>query len=181
MKRCCRCKIEKEVSEFGKRKDTNDGLQYMCKICLKQYFQSNKEKRNQCQKQYYQMNKEKKKQYYQLNREKKKEYQKQYVQMNKETIKEYQKQYVQLNKEKMRDYRNQYYRRNPEKDKARVKLNDAVQSGKIHKPLYCSSCDSDRHLEAHHTDYSKPLEVTWLCKSCHVDLHNRLRDKESTT
>jgi hypothetical protein len=26
--------------------------------------------------------------------------------------------------------------------------------------------------EAHHTDYSRPLDVVWLCKHCHRLLHN---------
>ena len=148
MKRCSRCKEEKNLDEFSRDKSAKDGLQYMCKIC---------------QKEHYQMNKEKKKQYYLMNKEKRKEY----VQMNKEEIKQYHK-----------EYNKDYYHRNPEKQKARQKLNYAVKSGKVHKPLYCSSCDRDKHLEAHHTDYSKPLEVTWLCRTCHVELHNRLRDKE---
>ena len=144
MKRCSRCKIEKELDEFNKSKSTKDGLQNMCKLCQKQY-----------QKEYQ-------KQYYQLNREKK-------------------KQYFQRNKEKRNQYTNQYYHRNPEKNKARNMLNNAVKSGKVHKPVFCSSCEGDKHLEAHHTDYSKPLEVLWLCRSCHRELHNKIRDKEYTT
>ena len=108
--------------------------------------------------------------------------QKEYYLLNREQRKEKMKQYVQRNKEKIREYKNQYrkqsYHRNPEKHKARHKLNNAVRRGKIHKPLYCSSCDSDKHLEAHHTDYSKPLEVLWLCRTCHVELHNRIRNKQ---
>jgi 5-methylcytosine-specific restriction endonuclease McrA len=33
MKTCNRCKIKKPLSEFGKHKGNNDGLQYRCKIC----------------------------------------------------------------------------------------------------------------------------------------------------
>ena len=152
MKRCSICKVEKELGEFCRDKSRKDGFNNMCKLCQKQYYQLNREKI----KEYYH-------QYYLMNREKIKNYQ----QMNKETIKEYQKQ-----------YRKQSYHRNPEKHKARHKLNYAVKSGKIHKPLYCSSCEGDKHLEAHHTDYSKPLEVLWLCRSCHVDLHNKIRNKQ---
>ena len=151
MKRCRVCKVEKELKEFNKDKSRKDGFQGMCKLCLKQYYHLNKEKITQCHKQYRQLNKEKIKQYYQINREE---------------IKEYQKQ-----------YQKQYYRRNPEKNKARQKLNRAVRSGKVHKPVFCSSCDSDKHLEAHHTDYTKPFDVLWLCRSCHRELHSKIREQ----
>ena len=143
MKRCCRCKEEKDLKEFNNDKSAKDGLQYVCRIC-----------QNQCQKQYYQR--------------------------NRENSKERMKQYQQRNREKINQNKKQRYHRNPEKDKARSMLNRAVKSGKIHKPLYCSSCEGDKHLEAHHTDYSKPLEVLWLCRSCHVELHRGLRNKQIT-
>ena len=152
MKRCCRCKEEKDLKEFNKDKSSKDGRQNKCKICQKQY--------------------------YQMNKEKKKQYQKEYNHMNREKIKEYQKEHYQLNKEKINQCQKQYQKRSPEKQKARGILNSAVQRGKVHKPLYCSSCEGDKHLEAHHTDYSKPLEVLWLCRSCHVDLHNKIRNKQ---
>ena len=34
----------------------------------------------------------------------------------------------------------------------------------------CTECDSQQS-EMHHEDYSKPLEVTWLCRKCHLRLH----------
>lgn len=34
----------------------------------------------------------------------------------------------------------------------------------------CKLC-SEPNTEMHHEDYSKPLEVTWLCKLCHVRYH----------
>lgn len=34
MKRCCICKEEKDRAEFHKRKDSPDGLQYLCKSCM---------------------------------------------------------------------------------------------------------------------------------------------------
>ena len=35
----------------------------------------------------------------------------------------------------------------------------------------CSICNSP-DSEAHHPDYSKPLEVVWLCRLHHVELHD---------
>lgn len=55
----------------------------------------------------------------------------------------------------------------PEKFKARYSLNDAVKSGKIIKPKKCQLCDIETKLEGHHHDYSKPLDVKWLCNRCH--------------
>ncbi|GAG03219.1 unnamed protein product, partial [marine sediment metagenome] len=34
----------------------------------------------------------------------------------------------------------------------------------------CLVC-GDEKTEAHHEDYSKPLEVKWLCKKHHSELH----------
>jgi len=62
-------------------------------------------------------------------------------------------------------YRSKY----PEKIKAGKKLRYAVQTGKmIREP--CVVCGKPK-AEAHHKDYSKPLEVIWLCSRHHTDLH----------
>ena len=37
MKTCTKCKVEKQPSEFQKRKASNDGLTASCKACLKLY------------------------------------------------------------------------------------------------------------------------------------------------
>lgn len=55
--------------------------------------------------------------------------------------------------------------RNPEKYKARMLLNNAVRDGRVKKQP-CSVCGRAK-AQGHHTDYSKPLEVTWLCFACH--------------
>ncbi len=57
--------------------------------------------------------------------------------------------------------------KNPEKYKAHIKLNNSLRDGKIKKPCACEICGLDRKLHAHHEDYSKPLEVIWLCARCH--------------
>ena len=63
MKRCSKCGIEKEESEFSKGARHKDELQYYCKKCQsvsdKEYYQKNKEKIAECKKEYRQKNKEK--------------------------------------------------------------------------------------------------------------------------
>lgn len=63
-----------------------------------------------------------------------------------------------------------------EKTSARNKVNHAIKAGKL-KRMPCEKCDTNK-TEAHHDDYSKPLEVTWLCVACHNIFHN-LKQGES--
>ena len=49
---------------------------------------------------------------------------------------------------------------------------DAEDSGLLIRPDSCEKCgDSERKLCKHHPDYSKPLEVEWVCYPCHRKLH----------
>jgi len=59
------------------------------------------------------------------------------------------------------------------KEAARSKVQKAVLSGKLIKTP-CIKC-GDSLSEGHHTDYSKPLEVLWLCRKHHMEMHNSLR------
>jgi endogenous inhibitor of DNA gyrase (YacG/DUF329 family) len=58
----------------------------------------------------------------------------------------------------------------PEKVAARWALNRAVRRGDvIRKP--CEACGALK-VHGHHDDYSKPLEVRWLCRTHHERLHH---------
>lgn len=39
------------------------------------------------------------------------------------------------------------------------------------RPVFCENCNYWGKLNAHHEDYEKPLEVIWLCYSCHKLKH----------
>lgn len=54
----------------------------------------------------------------------------------------------------------------------------AIKDGVIIKAEECSCCGSKMYLEGHHYDYSKPLEVVWLCKSCHTYEHIRINKEK---
>lgn len=59
------------------------------------------------------------------------------------------------------------------KVKARKVVFVNKRNGKIvNKP--CEVC-SEVKTQAHHDDYSKPLEVRWLCKICHQKFHKSCR------
>ena len=58
--------------------------------------------------------------------------------------------------------------------KAHTALNNALRDGKIIKPTVCSVCKKDRRLHGHHDDYSKPLDVKWMCAVCHKAFHRDL-------
>ena len=65
--------------------------------------------------------------------------------------------------------------RNKSKVRARALLNRAVSSKRVVKPATCSypSCPETK-IDAHHPDYTKPLNVIWLCRSHHSQIHRTL-------
>lgn len=56
-----------------------------------------------------------------------------------------------------------------EKGRASQKLRDAIRQGKIQRQP-CEICQKP-NADGHHEDYSKPLEVRWLCKTHHAQEH----------
>jgi hypothetical protein len=63
MKVCSKCNIEQELGEFYKRLKSPDGLQCVCKTCLKEYQEDNKDHIKEYQANYNAENNEKLKQY----------------------------------------------------------------------------------------------------------------------
>lgn len=72
-------------------------------------------------------------------------------------------------------YRNVYasISRNRAKQNARLLLNWYVKVGKIIKPKSCAC--GQLKVEGHHEDHAKPLMVKWLCRTCHANLHRKLK------
>ena len=69
------------------------------------------------------------------------------------------------------DYVRSYRESNPNKYLAHNKVNNAVRDGRLFKLDVCEDCGSNESVHAHHDDYSKPLEVRWLCAACHSAWH----------
>jgi hypothetical protein len=68
----------------------------------------------------------------------------------------------------------EHYNNNLHKYQAKSKVRRALETGKLIKPDKCSYCKIPNvisRLHGHHESYEKPLEVIWLCPSCHYKLH----------
>ena len=48
----------------------------------------------------------------------------------------------------------------------------ALENGDLVRPDRCEDCDAHGKIVGHHDDYAKPLDVRWLCYSCHKIWHN---------
>jgi len=55
---------------------------------------------------------------------------------------------------------------------ARRILNEGLKTGRIERPPACQRCGLETEkLDAHHADYTRPLDVFWLCGPCHNIVH----------
>jgi len=90
------------------------------------------------------------------------------------------------NRDKVRGYNSKYQKnhmglrvslnrksklKHPEKEEARKLFHREIRSGRIIRGI----CRCGLPGQGHHEDYSKPLEVVWLCKRHHGLLHSYLR------
>lgn len=101
-------------------------------------------------------------------------YQKKYYLKNKDAVLAHAHEYQRSDrgKEVSNKTRKKMKERYPEKIKARY----AVKAGKLVKPIKCEMCHAETRLHGHHPDYSKPLEVRWLCPGCHRLIHRPLEE-----
>lgn len=61
-------------------------------------------------------------------------------------------------------------RANPEKYRAHVAVQRALSAGALTKGK-CEVCGASA-TDAHHDDYTRPLDVRWLCRQHHTRLHS---------
>jgi len=58
-----------------------------------------------------------------------------------------------------------------EKRRAHWTVHNAIRDGRLMKEP-CEVCGVEK-TDAHHDDYSKPLEVRWLCRKHHGERHRK--------
>jgi ribosomal protein S27AE len=73
------------------------------------------------------------------------------------------------------DKARRYRAENPEKYAAHTAVGNAIRDGLLQKRPTCEQCHRGGRIEAHHDDYSKPLEVRWLCPPCHDEADKQRR------
>jgi hypothetical protein len=157
---CKTCGILKSIDEYYRLKTMKDGHLNICISCTIDRVNKHRE----------------------LNIERIKEYDRNRPNKRERTIKDLEKKRL-LKASDPEKYREQEYNRtkkhranNPEKYKARGIINNGIRDGRIIK-LLCSICGESKS-QAHHDDYSKPLDVIWLCTKHHAERHIYLREIE---
>ena len=147
MKICTKCNQEKNESEFQIRRASNDGLTARCKKCLSEYDKSRANNPNRVAA--------------------RREYQKTeaYRLSCRAASKKYSKEHGDKRLEQTRRYRE----KNEKKYKCHGIVGYAMKCGYLVREN-CEACGS-ANTHAHHDDYSKPLDVRWLCSLCHKKWH----------
>lgn len=90
---------------------------------------------------------------------------------NREKRRAMQRDWRRRNPDKIRQYRRTRESNHPEKEAANAAVRAAVDAGRLVRATVCEYCGNATKTEGHHRDYSKQLEVVWLCHDCHVDEH----------
>jgi hypothetical protein len=103
--------------------------------------------------------------YYERNREKLRAQQAAFYRRNSEAAKKRAAEWHAANPEKVADTQRRHRARYPQKTRARDAVSKALKRGKLVRQP-CEVCGISE-TEAHHTDYTKPLDVQWFCRPHH--------------
>ena len=155
---CFKCNILKPLSDFYKHSKMSDGHLNKCKSCAKRDVHIHREE-----------NLEKVREY-DRNRPNYKER----LQRNKEYAK------TTKGKEASAKSRDNYRYKHVDRYKAKMLVGNALRDGKVLRPDRCQHCSVECVPQGHHNDYSKPLDVIWVCVSCHIEFHNCVKELERT-
>lgn len=152
--KCCpHCGVTKPISEFGRNRSKRDGLQSLCDTC-----------KHASQAKYYHRHQvviaAKHRHYVVAHRD----YYSSWARAH----------YAQPDNRAKLLLRAALYRKQyPERARARRSVRTAIRKGALLRQP-CAMCGR-LDAEAHHDDYSKPLEVRWLCAPRHRSHHAALR------
>lgn len=93
--------------------------------------------------------------------------------VNQDEIKKRTQRWYHKNKDRWAVYAKCRDAKHPMARTVRCQINNRVISGTI-KRQPCEICGAAM-ADGHHDDYNEPLDVRWLCRSCHMCLHADIR------
>ena len=149
MKVCKECNLEKEIKDFYKHKAMADGYLNKCIECVKARVIKHRES----------------------NLEKIKEYDKKRAMLPHRV--QYRLEYQKTEKYKESHAKSilKYTKKYPMVKACHVIVGNAIRDKRLIPDVICSTCKLETKIEAHHDDYTKPMDVKWLCKKCHTNWH----------
>jgi hypothetical protein len=149
MKVCRECSKEKPLSDFYKHPRMADGHLNKCIECVKARVSKHRED----------------------NLEKIREYDKKRSMLphRVQARKDYQQ--TEHGKAAIKRAALSYRMRYPMIYAAHVIVGNAIRDKRLIVAESCSVCGSKEKIEGHHDDYTKPLDVRWLCEKCHKAWH----------
>lgn len=155
-KQCTKCKRVLAITEFWvNRRRGRVEVRWWCKDCSREYRRKNDKEMLLKDPDYFRNQ-------IRINKYK-----------NIERARERNRNYWKRNKDEINKKQREFYKKNKHKARARTILNKAIKSGDIIRPVVCEICkENNQNIVGHHTDYSKPLDVVWVCKRCHSVIHN---------
>lgn len=163
---CTKCGRDLPPEAYYTQVNHKDRLSSRCKECVRADTKANKAKRDPEQEA------NRLRQWAKDNHERKLEMQKKYRQTHVDKLRRYGREKAKCRRrdnpgvcaESVAAYRS----RHPEAVAAVNAVHHAKRRGELVAPDVCERCGADElAIHAHHEDYSKPLEVIWLCASCH--------------
>lgn len=182
-KRCSKCGETKPLDGFHRWKQAYDGRKTRCKVCrraeTRAWTKANPEKKVAQDRRYREENREKvraaDKRRYNERKAQVLERQRKYNAENRERRNHTRREWRRKNPGRVAASTEAQRKRHPEKARARRAITVAVAQGRLTKPDACEKCqapaDDPADLHGHHDDYSRPLDVRWLCRGCHAAAH----------
>ena len=169
---CTGCKVKKQFEEYGKDKKGKFGLNQKCKECCRKRDKSKYRSKESIEKHKKYKAEWQRKNRDLLNTRLRDRYEKNIEKSREEARKRAVKcRKSKKYKEKKNDYDREYRKEYPEKVQARDKVKYAVSTGELIRSSQCELCKKVCHTHGHHQDYSKPLDIIWLCPTCHISHH----------
>lgn len=117
---------------------------------------------------------QKRHEYYITHKKESLDYRHKYYQEHKDEVYSVTKEWCKNNRDKRSNAAKIYSSKNPEKCTAHQIVRNAIKSGKLIKGP-CQICGSTKRINCHHPDYSKPLDIIFLCPIHHSRLHKILK------